>query len=452
MTPRANFSSSAASRRRSIAFAALLALMAIDAVIASEGAAQLDATERSIAAAVDANQETAIALLRETVDINSGTLNVAGQRAVYDAMAPHFEELGFTVEYVQPAIPDRGGHFVARRVGDLGPHLLLIGHLDTVFEEDSPFQSWEMVNDSIARGPGVADMKGGNIVMWSALEALHSAGALEGMTITVVMTGDEESPGRPLEESRRALIEAGEAADIALGFEGGTPGLGVIARRSSSSWRLDVTAVTAHSSGVFRDGVGAGAIYEAARILEDFYGEIRGEQNLTFNAATIVGGTEAAWDATTASGEAFGKTNVIPPTAVVTGDIRTITDEQLERTRRSMQAIVDRSLPGTSAEITFRDGYPSMPPTEGNRALLEVLSEVSIDLGTGPVEPFDPGQRGAADVAFVASVIEAGIDGLGPEGRGSHTVRETVLVPSVGRAAQRAAILMYRLSRARDDG
>jgi glutamate carboxypeptidase len=410
--------------------------------------AQLDAVEGRIVEAVDANQAEAIALLQETVDINSGTLNVDGQRAVYDVMAPYFEAMGFTVEYVQPDIADRGGHLVARLVGDRGPHLLLIGHLDTVFEEDSPFQSWEMVNDSIALGPGVADMKGGNIVMWSALEALHAAGALDGMTITVVLTGDEESPGRPLEESRRALIEAGEAADIALGFEGGTPGLGVIARRSSSSWRLDVQATTAHSSGVFRDEVGAGAIYEAARILEDFYGEIRGERNLTFNAATIVGGTEASWDAATATGTAFGKTNVVPPNAVVTGDIRTITDQQLERTRRSMQAIVDRSLPGTHAEITFRDGYPSMPPTEGNRALLERLSEVSVDLGMGPVEPFDPGQRGAADIAFVSSLIDAGIDGLGPEGRGSHTVRETVNVRSVGRAAQRAAVLMYRLARA----
>jgi glutamate carboxypeptidase len=413
---------------------------------ASPLSAQLDDTESRIAEAVAANQEAAVALLRETVDINSGTLNVAGQRAVHDAMAPHFEALGFTVEYVQPAIADRGGHFVARRVGDRGPHLLLIGHLDTVFEEDSPFQSWEMVNDSVARGPGVADMKGGNIVIWSALEALDAAGALDGMTITVVMTGDEESPGRPLDESRRALIEAGEAADIALGFEGGTSGLGVIARRSSSSWRLDVTATTAHSSGVFRDGVGAGAIYEAARVLEDFYAEIRGEENLTFNAATIVGGTEASWDATTARGEAFGKTNVVPPTAVVTGDIRTLTDEQLQRTRRSMQAIVDRSLPGTSTEITFRDGYPSMPPTDGNRALLELFSEVSVDLGTGAVEPFDPGQRGAADISFVASVIDAGIDGLGPEGSGSHTVRETVNIPSLARAAQRAAVLMYRLT------
>jgi glutamate carboxypeptidase len=290
-------------------------------------------------------------------------------------------------------------------------------------------------------------MKGGDIVIWSALEALNEAGTLDDTSITIVMTGDEERPGSPVEEARRALVEAGEAADIALGFEGGTEGLGVIARRSSSSWRLDVTARTAHSSGVFNDGVGAGAIYEAARILEDFYSEIRGEENLTFNAATIIGGTEASWDDETARGTAFGKTNVVPPTAIVTGDIRTITDEQLQRTREKMRQIVARSLPRSSAEITFQDGYPSMPPTQANRELLAVLSEVSVDLGMGPMEAFDPGRRGAADISFVASVIEAGLDGLGASGSGSHTVEETVNLASIQRAAKRAALLIYRLTR-----
>lgn len=410
-------------------------------------AQQLSTEESRIVEAVSANQAEALALLEETVNINSGTLNVEGQRRVYDVTAPHFEALGFDVSYVVSGVEQRGGHLVATRAGSRGEHVLLIGHMDTVFEEDSPFQRWEMVNDSVARGPGAADMKGGNVVIWSALEALHQEGALEGASITVVLTGDEERPGVPVDQARRALVDAGIAADVALGFEGGTPGLGVVARRSSSSWRLDVTATTAHSSGVFRDGVGAGAIYEAGRILEDFYSEIRGEENLTFNAATMVAGTEASWDDEAARGTAFGKTNVVPPVAILTGDIRTLTDEQLERTRDKMRAIVARPLPGTSSEITFHDGYPSMPPTEGNYALLEVFSEVSQDLGEGPVEAFDPGQRGAADISFVAAHVDRALGGLGPDGSGSHTVEETVNLPSIERAARRAAVLIYRLTR-----
>ncbi len=407
----------------------------------------LSSDEARVVEAVQANQADAVALLQQIVDINSGTLNARGQRAVYDVLAPRFEALGFTVRYVVPDVENRGGHLVATRSGTRGQHVLLIGHLDTVFEEDSPFQRWELLNDSVARGPGAGDMKGGDVVIWSALQALDAAGALDDTSITIVMTGDEERPGEPVAEARRALVEAGEAADIALGFEGGTEGMGVIARRSSSSWRLDVTARTAHSSGVFNDGVGAGAIYEAARILEDFYSEIRGEENLTFNAATIVGGTEASWDDETARGTAFGKTNVVPPTAIVTGDIRTITDDQLQRTREKMRQIVARSLPHTQAEIGFSDGYPSMPPTAANRELLAQLSAVSQALGMGSVAAFDPGRRGAADISFVASVIDAGLDGLGPEGSGSHTVAETVNLPSIERAAQRAAVLIHRLTR-----
>lgn len=423
------------------------ALVAVVAAVLPLSAQQLDATESRIVQAVAANQRQAIPLLEQIVNINSGTLNAAGQRRVYDVLAPRFEALGFDVRYVQAAVPNRGGHLVATRTGTRGRHLLLIGHLDTVFEEDSPFQAWTLVNDSIAKGPGAADMKGGDVVIWSALEAMHAAGALDGTSITVVMTGDEERPGEPLEEARRALVEAGAAADIALGFEGGTAGYGVIARRSSTDWRVDIEARTAHSSGVFSEGIGAGAIYEAGRILEDFYSEIRGEEYLTFNAATIVGGTEATWDDETARGSAFGKTNVVPPTVVITGDIRSITDEQLERTRQKMRDIVARPLPGTTSRITFGDGYPSMPPTDANHALLAQLSSVSEALGTGPLQPFDPGRRGAADISFVASMIEAGIDGLGPEGSGSHTVNETVNLNSIERAAKRAAVLMYRLTR-----
>lgn len=437
--------------RSSLRFAAALALLTAPLATVPLAAQQLSPEEARIVAAVTENHPDAVTLLAETVEINSGTLNVEGQRRVYEVLAPRFQALGFQVSYVEPDVEQRGGHLVATRTGTRGKHLLLIGHMDTVFEEDSPFQSWELLNDSIARGPGVADMKSGNLVIWSALEALHREGALDGTSITVVLTGDEERPGQPVDEARRALVDAGRAADIALGFEGGTPGLGVVARRSSSSWRIDVSAATAHSSGVFRDPMGegaiTGAIYEAGRILEDFYGEIRGEENLTFNAATIVAGTEASWDDESARGDAFGKTNVVPPVAILTGDIRTLTDEQLERTRQKMRDVVARSLPGTSSEIMFNDGYPSMPPTEGNYEVLEVLSQVSQALGRGPVEAFDPGRRGAADISFVAAHVDGALGGLGPDGSGSHTVEETVNLNSMERASQQAALLIYRLTR-----
>lgn len=428
-------------------------LAALTSLVAQPLAAQrLTSIERSLAGNVDGRADAAIALLERTVNINSGTLNLAGVRRVADLMAPEFEALGFTVRWVQlPDSVERAGHLIAERRGTRGKKLLLIGHLDTVFEEDSPFQQFERLDGDRASGPGVADMKGGNIVILLALQALHDAGALDGASITVILTGDEESPGRPLSVSRHDLIEAGRASDIALGFEGGSSDaegeMAVIARRSSSSWRLDVTARTAHSSGIFRDGIGAGAIFEAARILDRFYAELRGERYLTFNVGAFLGGAEASWDRVAARGTAAGKTNIIPERAIAVGDLRTISAEQQERTRERMRRIVERSLPGAEARITFDDGYPAMPPTDANRALLDRFNEVSMALGYGTVRPFDPGGRGAADISFVAPYIEAGLDGLGPHGSGSHTIRETVDLASIPVAARRAAVLIYRLTR-----
>lgn len=435
----------------------VLAGVILTTAAAAQDPPALSPEERRIAAYVEAHEAEAVALLERTVNINSGTLNPEGVRAVYDALAPELEALGFEVRYAAlPPEMGRGGHLVATlrpRDGQArGKKLLLIGHLDTVFEEDSPFQRFERLSDSIARGPGVADMKGGNVVIVQALEALASVGALEGSHITVVMTGDEEAPGRPLDVARAALLEAGREADVALGFEGGSldadgTARAVVARRSSSSWRLDVKATPAHSSGVFSGSVGAGAIYEAARILDRFYGEVRGEAGVTFNAGLILGGTEVAYDAAEARGTAFGKTNVVPETVVATGDIRTLTDEQLQRTRERMSHIVERGLPQSNAEISFSDGYPSMPPTAENYALLRMYSDVSEGLGLGPVLPFDPARRGAADISFVASLVEVGMDGLGVYGSGSHTVAETVDLTSLPLQAKRAALLMYRLTR-----
>jgi glutamate carboxypeptidase len=417
---------------------------------APAGGAPLSPAERRIVDAVDDRAREAIALLERSVNINSGTLNAAGVRQVAELMRPEFEAIGFDVRLSDMAEVERGPHLIAERRGTADKRVLLIGHLDTVFEPDSPFQRFERIDEHTARGPGVADMKGGNIVILYALRALHDAGVLEGATITVVLTGDEEAPGRPLEISRRDLIEAGRQSDVALGFEGGSregeTDFAVIARRSSSSWELTVRGTAAHSSIIFLEGVGAGAVYEMARILSAFYDDLRGEAGLTFSPGLVLAGTDIEHVPAEDRGTAFGKTNVIPGQAVVAGDLRTLTHEQLQDTRARMRDIVSRHLPRTTAEISFTDSYPAMPPTEENRALLARYDQISRQLRYGPVAPFDPAARGAADISFVSFI--PGLDGLGPHGSGAHTVNETVDLPSIQRATARAALLIYRLTRA----
>lgn len=399
-------------------------------------------------ARIDAQAASSIELLRQIVEINSGTMNVAGVRAVGAVLEPRFKALGFTTEWVNMDRVHRAGHLVAKHPcaepGKCGKRILLIGHMDTVFELTSPFQHWSVDGD-IATGPGVNDMKGGLVVMLMALDAMQAADVLKDADITVVLDGDEEAHGSPLEISRADLIAAAKKADVALEFEATPKSAGVyygsIARRSATAWRLKTTGKSGHSAGIFNERMGYGAIYELARILDAFRKELP-EQYLTFNVGLIGGGAklETANDGWIES----GKTNIIPPVAEAAGDLRTISDEQTLRVQAKMRKIVADHLAQTGAEILFSDGYPAMAPTDASRAVLKVMSDASADLGFGATPEYDPMMRGAGDIAFVAFL--PGIAGVGASGTGSHAPGETVDLPAQAVNAKRDAVLMYRLS------
>lgn len=420
---------------------------ALGLALSTGAVAALNPDENSMADAVDRRTSDAMALLEKSVNINSGTMNFAGVKKVADLLAPEFKALGFKVWFEDGKGFNRAGHLIAKHEGGQGPNILLIGHLDTVFEPESPFQTMTYVDDKTIKGPGVADMKGGNIIMLEALRALQHVGALKSMNIQVVITGDEELSGRPLSLSKAALIEAAKWADVALGFENGdgNPKTANTSRRGSVDWTLTVKGTPSHSSQVFKPNVGAGAIYEASRILTRFYEELRSEQLLTFNPGRIMGGTEVTHDRAKNSGTAFGKNNVVAEHAIVTGDIRAISQEQLTRVQRKMQALVAQNLPKTSASIEFGEGYPPMAPKAGNRQLLEIYSTVSADLGQGSVTAVNPLNAGAADVSFTAEYVDMALDGLGMSGSAGHTVNESAVIQSLPSQAKRAAVLMYRL-------
>ncbi|HET9693556.1 MAG TPA: M20/M25/M40 family metallo-hydrolase [Steroidobacteraceae bacterium] len=407
-------------------------------------AAGLVATERRIVAAVDARSEAWIPLLAQTVDVQSATENLAGVRAVGEVYAREYRALGFETRWVDvPAEMQRGGHLVATRAGQAGaPRLLLIGHLDTVLQGE-PFRR----DDNRGYGSGASDMKGGNLVALEALRALAAADVLRGLNVTVVYTGDEEDPGAPLPAAREALLQAARQADVALAFEGASPGKAVTGRRGISEWRLAVTGTQGHSSGIFGDERGYGAIFEAARILDAFRTELR-EANLTYNPAVIVGGTEVTYQTATKSGTALGKTNVIPREVQVEGDLRFLGTVQFETARRKMQEIVAASLPGTSAKLEVAASYPSMAPNPGSERVLGVLDAVSRDLGAGPIVAQPPGERGAGDIAFVCEDGRlACLDGLGSLGEQEHAPGEYIELDALPLQVKRAALLMYRLSR-----
>ena len=419
------------------------------ASVSFTAAAGLTPVEQRIVEAVKANNAAALQLLERTVNVNSGTMNLEGVREVGRLFAEQFRELGLQARWVEmPPEMHRAGHLVAWREGSRGKRVLLVGHLDTVFEKDSPVQAWDRRGDRV-RGQGVSDMKGGDVIVVEALRALKAVGALDDATVTVVFTGDEERVGAPIPVARAALVEAAKRSDVALAFEGTVRKDGrdtaTIGRRSSSSWTLRVKGRQGHSAGVFSPTAGYGAIYEGARILEAFRTQLA-EPDLTYNPGVALGGTEVAFEALGSRGTAFGKNNVIANAFEAHGDLRYLSNDVRDRVHAKMRDIVAASLPPTSAQITFREAYPPMAPTEGNLRLLRMHSQASEDAGLGAVEALPPGERGAGDVQFVAAYVDC-LDGIGATGSRSHSPDEDLEIASIERATIRAALLIYRLTR-----
>ena len=407
----------------------------------------LSKTEQQLLKSIDASMPATIELLKESVNINSGTFNKEGVKKVGDLYAKELTALGFTLEWIRmPDSVKRAGHLVAYRKGKKGKKLFLIGHLDTVFEPDMPANPFTILTDSTATGQGVNDMKGGDVLVIAALKALQNKGLLHDASITVYFTGDEENAAEPRAISRGDFIERAKQHDIALAFESAI-GLNTVAtaRRGASEWRLEVEAKQAHSSGIF-GAAGYGAVYEAARIVNEFREQLSKEPYLTFNPALFIGGSDVQYDIASQKGGTSAKTNIIAPKAVVMGDLRFLTEEQKEKARENMRQIVSKNLPETRATISFMDGIPSMPPTPGNTALVKQLNDISVALNYGEVNAGNPGSRGAGDISYVANYLDC-LDGLGASGKGAHAPGEIINLNEYPKLIKRTTLLIYRLTR-----
>ncbi|MCA0380686.1 MAG: M20/M25/M40 family metallo-hydrolase [Bacteroidetes bacterium] len=423
-------------------------LMLLAAAAVATQAQSLTATEQKIVAEVQRQHAANVELLKETVNINSGSLNIAGVKAVGEKLAAAYRKIGFTTEWI--SLPDslkRAGHLVAYRKGKKGKRILMIGHLDTVFEPDMEANPFRMINDSTATGQGVVDMKGGNVMMLAICQALANLNLIDDATIVCYYTGDEESTGSPEWVSRQDFIARAKASDIALGFETAQNFSTVaIGRRGSSSWKLTVQGKQSHSAGMFGANGSYGAIYEAARILTEFRQKLEGEKYLTFSPGVIAGGTELNTNDEAFRATVSGKTNIIAPATVVYGDLRFLGEQQKANARNNMRQIVVNNLRGTAAQIEFYDGFPSMEPKPGNLQLVQQLNDVSMAMGLGPVKAGDPGSRGAGDISWVAQYVDC-IDGLGASGGGAHAPGEIINMKELPRLTERAAVLVYRLTR-----
>lgn len=395
---------------------------------------------------IDAGAPDAVALLEKLVNINSGSFNPNGVKSVAAIMEAELRALGFETRYIHQDALKRAPHLVAERKGRGGKPLLLIGHMDTVFEPSSPFQKF-VRNGRTATGPGTSDMKGGLVVMLASLKGLKAAGMIDSMPLKVFLTGDEESTGEPLSEARKDLIEAGKNSIATLCFETGVRGVdkdyASTARRGFVGWTLKSTGKAGHSGGIFSEAQGHGAIFELSRVIHEFHQQLP-EPNMTFNAGLLLGGGSTKAD-DSGNGEAVGKPNIVAAEAMARGEVRALSPEQVARLKDKMYAIAARSLPGTKTELIFEEGYPPMAPTPGNKRLLALLNEGSRAAGLGELGELDPMRRGAGDVSFVAPYVDS-LTGLGAIGSCAHAVGEAVDLESIPKQAKRAAMLIQRLA------
>jgi glutamate carboxypeptidase len=402
-------------------------------------ARQISADEQRIANYIDAHAGDATALLEKIVNIESPTENLVGVRQVGMVFKEEFAALGFTTQWLEmPAEMKRAGHLLVEKHGTKGRRVLLLGHLDTVLSGEK----FRREGDK-AYGTGTSDMKAGDVVILHALKALHETGALKEASVIVILTGDEESSGEPKAVRLDSMIAAAKRSDLALSFDGGARNAALAAERGQSFWDVAITAKTGHSSQIFRQETGSGSIFEAARILNQFYEALRGEKYLSFNPGLVAGGSEIEDQLTTVTVK--GRGSVVPSKTIMFGDLRFISRQQEESVRARMKEIVEKSLPGTSSKIMFYDGLPAMPPTAGNYALLKQLDAVSRDLGLGGVEAEEP-EGGATDLSEIAHLLPC-LEDLGGIGGNEHARGEYVELDTLPVQIKRTALLIYRLTR-----
>lgn len=391
-------------------------------------------------------QEHVLPFLKKIIETNSGTTNIKGVIRTGERIRKELNALGFKTKWIkEPASMHKAPTLIAEKEGKSAKRILLIGHLDTVFAANSAFKKLT-IKKQAAHGPGALDDKGGIVVMLSALKALQAAHVLKDIRLTIVLTGDEESSGKPATISRQPLFQAAKDSDVALDFEPAvTLNTATVARRGIEQWTVKTQGVQAHSAAIFEKGIGDGAIFEAARILNEIRTQLQ-PTGMSFNAGIMLGGSFLQFHAKTAMGEAFGKENIIAAHALVKGDLRFLNDEERKQAEKTMQTIVAAHLPETSATIQFEAGSPAMLETPNNLALLALYSTVSEDLGEGSVKALPPKLRGAGDISYIANKVRANLSGLGPTGSQEHSSKETLDLSSLPIQATRAAILIYRLS------
>jgi glutamate carboxypeptidase len=376
-------------------------------------------------AAVAARYERYLDDLAGLVNLDCGSYTPGGVNLVADAVSASLAELGASVERVahQPADGERQlGDLVIGRLAGSGPRLLVIGHMDTVFEPGTAAERPFRVNGDRATGPGVSDMKGGLLAGLHALAAMQAIGRRP--SVTVVANPDEEI-GSPFSTPHiRGLVEGHDAAMVLECARAN--GDIVSARKGIADFEATITGRAAHAG--VEPEKGRSAIVEAARQVLALHALNGRWPSVTVNAGVIEGGT---------------RPNVVAGSCRTELDLRAATTAEFDEAAAEVERIVTHpTLDGVSATLRRAAFHPPMERTPGNARLAELAIAIAAELGFAVRDALT---GGASDANTTTAAGLPSLDGLGPVGGDDHSADEWLDLSSV---VPRTTLLAALLDRA----
>jgi glutamate carboxypeptidase len=360
--------------------------------------------------AAQAARSAQLQLLEQVVNVDSGTGDVEGGRKVAAMLIPRLKALGMTVESVPAEEPGLAENTVATLIGRGKTHVLMIGHIDTVFEPGTAQRRPFRTDDKRAYGPGVADEKGGVVEGIYALQILHELGLGNFAKIVFLMETSEErgSPGT------RALIgKLLKDADVELNLEpGDAPDTLTVWRKGSDTFRIDVKGRAAHAGIAPQDG--RNAALELIHQISGLAAFPQSGDGLTVNLTVMQAGTRA---------------NIIPENASAQVNVRVRDKADFDRVEQVLRKNAETTvIPDTKVTISGGEGFPPLPNNPATDKLAaraqRIYAGIGRTLATG-------GNGGASESALAADAGVPALDGLGPVGGGFHSDQEFLELETV---------------------
>lgn len=389
----------------------------------------MSATEDKIAAWLAARQPEMLAELEAMVNTDGGSYDKAGVDAVGARIADFCARHGIPVERVPGALHGDclralvDGGETAGGGGNARRNIVLMGHRDTVFPKGEPQRRPFRVENGIATGPGVADMKAGLVQNMFVLAAFRACGGAPGPLVGL-FTGDEEI-GSP--EGRPVIEREARAARVVFNSEPGRPSGNVVTGRKGGVFMvLDIEGKAAHSGANFEAGISA--IEELARKVQALHALTDLPRGITLNVGLVSGGQSV---------------NTVAPWAQGQIDLRYVHPEDRDEVMGRIHAIVEKSfLPGTKARLTIKGEFLPLAKNPGTEAVLAAYQAAAAESGFATEGEF---AGGCADSGFTAAMGAPTLCAVGPVGGKAHSPEEYLEVASLVPRAQALARAILKL-------